>query len=495
MDDLFIAVDLGASTGRVLVSQWNEARCSLHELHRFPNRPVMAAGHLHWDILSLWAEIKAGLARYVAEFDQSLAGIGIDTWGVDFGLLDGRGHLIGNPYHYRDPRVDGMLKRADEIVTARRIFYETGVQLMEQNTLYQLLSMVEEHDPHLSIAETLLMMSDLFHFWLSGVKTCEQTNASTTQMLAYHGRSWAIDMLVELGLPAQILPRLVPPGTVLGEILPSVGREVGLRSAAPVIAPGTHDTASAVAAVPDLDEHSAYISSGTWSLVGVELQNPIINDRVFRLSFANEHGAGGTIRFLKNITGMWLLQENQRQWQREGLACDWERLLSTAREAPPFRRLLDPDHAAFRHPLNMPLAIQEYCRDTKQLVPETAGEITRCCLDSLALRYRQVIDTLEELTQRQIEVIRIIGGGSRNRLLCQLTADVCRRPVVAGPAEATALGNLALQAIAAGRVADLASARQIIGASVRRDYYEPRPDVDVEEPLQRFSALRPKDAP
>lgn len=495
MDDHFIAVDLGASAGRVLLGQWNESHCSLHELHRFPNRPVMVAGHLHWDILSLWAEIKAGLTRYVAEFGQPLTGIGIDTWGVDFGLLDARGHLIGNPYHYRDSRVDGMLKRADSIVTARRIFFETGVQLMEQNTLYQLISMVESGDPHLAIAETLLMMPDLFHYWLSGVKACEQTDASTSQMLSHHGRSWATEMLAELGLPVQILPTLVPPGTILGEMLPSVRREIGLHNAAPIIAPATHDTASAVAAVPDLDPHSAYISSGTWSLVGVELQKPIIHDRVFQLSFANEHGADGTIRFLKNVTGLWLLQEVRRQWQRGGLECDWEKLLAMAQDAPAFLCLLDPDDVAFRCPLSMPDAIREYCRNTNQPVPETIGEITRCCLDSLALRYRQVIDTLEELTQRRLEVIRIIGGGSRNRLLCQLTADICQRPVVAGPAEATALGNLAVQAIAAGKTTDLASARRIIGASVHRDYYEASSEVDVEEPLERFGALRPKDAP
>mgnify|MGYP000579249013 CR=1 FL=1 len=495
MNDHFIAVDLGASAGRVLLGQWGEDRCSLHELHRFPNRPVILADHLHWDILNLWAEVKAGLIRYVAEFDQPLAGIGIDTWGVDFGLVDAQGHLIGNPYHYRDSRVDGMLKRADGIVTARRIFYETGVQLMEQNTLYQLLSMVENDDPHLAIAETLLMMPDLFHYWLSGVKACEQTDASTSQMLSYHGRSWATEMLAELGLPVQILPTLVPPGTILGEMLPSLQREIGLHNAAPIIAPATHDTASAVAAVPDLDSHSAYISSGTWSLVGVELSHPLINDRAFQLSFGNEHGANGTIRFLKNVTGLWLLQENQRQWQREGLECDWEKLLAMAQEAPPFRCLLDPDHAAFRCPLNMPAAIREYCRDTNQPVPQSIGEIVRCCLDSLALRYRQVIELLEELTGREIKVIRVIGGGSRNRLLCQLTADVCRRPVVAGPAEATALGNLVVQAIAAGKVADLASARQVIGASVRRDCYEPGPDTGFDEHFQRFCALRPKDAP
>ena len=492
MTDHFIAVDLGASSGRVLLGQWGEERCHLRELHRFANRPVTVSGHLHWDILSLWAEIKAGLMRYAAEYQEPLAGIGLDTWGVDFGLLDAAGRLLGNPYHYRDSRVDGMLKRACERVTARRIFNETGVQLMEVNTLYQVLSMVESRDPQLEMAETLLMIPDLFNYWLSGRRACERTNASTSQMFAYHGRSWAEEMLADLGIPAHFLPPVVEPGTVLGGIQPDVMREVGLRNSAPVVTPGTHDTASAVAGVPDLDGASAYISSGTWSLVGVEIDEPVISDRVLALNFGNEHGVAGTVRLLKNVTGMWLLQENRRQWEREGCDYGWEELLTLAKQAEPFGRLIDPDDPVFRHPPDMPAAIRSYCRENGQPEPADVGSVMRCCLDSLALRYRQVMNALEDLTGRPVETIRVVGGGSQNRLLCQLTADVCQRPVVAGPAEATALGNLMLQAIATGRVPDVTAGRVVIAASAERQYYEPRPEAGCEEAFARYCELRPE---
>ena len=495
--DHFIAVDLGASSGRVLLGQWGEERCALRELHRFANRPVAVAGHLHWDILSLWAEIKAGLMRYAAEYREPLAGIGIDTWGVDFGLLDSTGRLLGNPYHYRDCRVDGILQRACERVTPRRIFNETGVQLMEVNTLYQVFSMAESRDPQLGMAETLLMIPDLLNYWLSGRMACERTNASTSQMFAYHGRSWAEAMLADLGIPAHFLPPVVEPGTVLGGVQPDVMREAGLRNGAPVIAVGTHDTASAVAGVPDLGPASAYISSGTWSLVGVETDQPVISDRVLALNFGNEHGVAGTIRLLKNVTGMWLLQENRRQWEREGYDCGWEELLQRAEQSESFASLIDPDDAGFRHPVDMPSAIRSYCRGSGQPEPADRGEVMRCCLDSLALRYRQVMNSLEDLTGQPIETIRIVGGGSQNRLLCQLTADVCRRPVVAGPVEATAYGNLILQAMATGRVADLAAGRKVIAASAERQYYEPRPEAGCEEAFARYCQLRPEaiDAP
>lgn len=486
----FAAVDLGASGGRVMLGRWDGARWHLDELHRFVNRPVSLAGHLHWDVLSLWAEIKTGLARYVADFDSPLAGIGVDTWGVDFGLLDAAGHLIGNPYHYRDSRTDGMVERACQLVPSRRIFQETGVQFMQLNTLYQLLSMTEVNDPHLEIADTLLMIPDLFHYWLSGRKASESTNASTSQMLDSRQCSWSTGLLADLNIPTHILPPVLAPGTVLGDVQPAVMAEVGLRQSVPVVAPGSHDTASAVAAIPDLDSASVFISSGTWSLVGVEIKEPLLDDRVLSLNFGNERGVAGTIRLLRNVTGMWLLQESRRQWTREGHTFSWEQLETLAEQADAFRSLIDPDAASFRNPGDMLSAIGAYCRNTGQPEPATVGEVVRCCLESIALRYRQVLDALESVTHRRLEVIRIVGGGSQNRLLCQLTADVCQRPVVAGPVEATALGNLTLQAIATGYVADILAGRQAIAASVERHWYEPRPEVDSEEAFHRFCALQ-----
>jgi rhamnulokinase len=490
----FAAVDLGASGGRVVLGQFDGARWHLDELHRFANRPVSLAGHLHTDVLSLWAEVKTGLARYAAGFDSPLAGIGVDTWGVDFGLLDAAGHLIGNPYNYRDQRTDGMVERACQLVPSRRIFHETGVQFMQLNTLYQLLSMTEANDPHLEIADTLLMLPDLFHYWLSGRKASESTNASTTQMLDCRRGSWSTGLLADLGILTHMLPPVLAPGTVLGEVQPMVMEEVGLRQTVPVVAPGSHDTASAVAAVPDLGSADMYISSGTWSLVGVELEEPLLDDRVLSLNFGNERGVADTIRLLRNVTGMWLLQESRRQWAREGHKFSWEQLLSLAGQAGAFRSLIDPDAAPFRKPWDMPSAIRTYCRNSGQPEPATVGEVVRCCLESIALRYRQVLDALESLTHRRLEVIRIVGGGSQNHLLCQLTADFCQRPVVAGPVEATALGNLTLQAIATGHVADISAGRQAVAASVARQWYEPGPGADPEEALQRFRGLRNDDA-
>jgi len=485
----FLAIDLGASSGRVMLGQWDGQRFTLRELHRFPNGPVAARGHLHWDVLRLWHEITIGIARYAAQEDASLAGIGIDTWAVDFALLDRAGRLLGNPYHYRDRRTDGMLQQVDQQVSPERVYTQTGIQRLPINTLYQLVSMRQSGDPQLEAAATLLLIPDLFHYWLTGQKVAEYTNATTTQFFDARERRWATDLLEELNLPTHILPEVVAPGTVLGAVLPDLSDALDLRYAVPVIATATHDTASAVAAVPDLDERSAYISSGTWSLVGVELDQPILSEQARALNFTNEGGVAGTIRFLKNVGGLWLLQECQRQWQREGQHYTWPELVALAGATPPLRSLVDPDAPDFLNPGDMPSTIRAYCRRTSQSEPEDVGALVRCCLESLALKYRWVLTALEQLTGRTLETIRIVGGGCQNTLLCQLTADACQRRVVAGPVEATAMGNILMQAIALGTLPDIAAGRAALARSFEQIIYQPHASGDWDAAIVGFDAL------
>lgn len=484
----FLAVDLGAASGRVLLSRWDGERFVLEELHRFVNAPVRVLNSLHWDVLRLWEEIQTGLARYAALHSEPLHGIGVDTWGVDYALLDRRGRLLGTPYHYRDARTNGMVSAVTKVVSARRIFDQTGIQFMPINTLCQLYSMRVSRDPLLDVAETLLLMPDLFHYWMTGRKAVEYTNASTTQFLNCHTRVWASGLLAELGLPTHILPELVQPGTLLGELRADVAEAVGLRGAVPVIAPGTHDTASAVVAVPGLDARSAYISSGTWSLVGVETYAPVSSRRALELNVTNEGGVAGTTRLLKNVMGLWLVQECRRQWEHEGQHYAWDELLEAAQSAEAFRSLIDPDVAEFLAPGDMPAAIRAFCVRSGQPVPESVGAVVRCCLESLALRYRQVIVMLEGLTGQPIETIRVVGGGSQNRLLNQLTANACGRVVVAGPTEATALGNVALQAMTAGLLPDLAAVRQAVAASVTLETFVPD-GTAWDTALERFATI------
>ncbi|HEX6288359.1 MAG TPA: rhamnulokinase family protein [Herpetosiphonaceae bacterium] len=489
----FLAVDLGASSGRVMLGRWVGAhgaqRFDLHELHRFPNGAVEEQGHLHWDAARLWREIKTGIQAYAAQHDAPLAGIGIDTWAVDFALLDAAGCVLGNPYHYRDRRTAGVARQVDRQVPPQRVYALTGIQRLPFNTLYQLASMQRSNDPQLAAAETLLLIPDLFHYWLTGRKVAEYTNATTTQFFDARERRWATDLLHELSLPVGILPPIVTPGTVLGNMLPDVRAEVGLRHDTPVIATATHDTASAVAAVPGLDDRSAYISSGTWSLVGVETTAPILSEEARLLNFTNEGGVAGTIRFLKNVGGLWLLQECQRQWQHEGHAYTWADLVALAEGTPPLRSLVDPDAPAFLNPGDMPEAIRAYCRRTRQPEPESVGALVRCCLESLALKYRWVVEQMEALTARRIATIRIVGGGSQNTLLCQLTADACRRPVVAGPVEATALGNILVQAVALKLLPSIAAGREAVAASVAQAIYEPRASEDWDAAFVGFEGL------
>lgn len=492
----FLAVDLGASNGRLLLGQWDGAGFKLQEIHRFPNGPVTILGNMYTDALGLWTEIKNGLMRYAAQHAESPSGIAIDTWGCDYALLDERGRLLGNPAHYRDPRTNGVLEQAFAVVPRAEIARVTGLQIMQLNTLFQLYSMRWHGDAQLDQAKALLMIPDLFHFWMTGERIAEYTIASTTQMLRAADGQWAVELLKKLDIPTSILPQIVQPGTIVGPLLRTILQEVGIHGELPVIAGASHDTASAVAGVPGLDAHSMYISSGTWSLIGVETRKPIITQAALDHNFTNEGGVGGTIRMLKNATGLWLLQESRRYWEREGMEITWPAMLQQAESAAPFRSLVNPDAHDFLAPSAMPETIRNYCRKTGQPEPGTVGEVVRCCLESLALRYRGVVEALEEVLTSadgvpgpRIKTIRIMGGGSQNRMLNQFVADSTQRTVVSGPAEAAALGLMMVQAIATGHLSSLEEGRAAIAASVAQEVFEPRDQQAWDDAYGRFLQL------
>lgn len=489
-----LAFDLGAESGRGVLGHFDGERLRLEVVHRFPNGPVRTLDSLHWDVLRLYGEMLAALRKCQAE-QGGLDGIGVDTWGVDFALLGKGGTLLGNPRHYRDPHTEGVMEAAFTRVPALAIFQQTGIQFMRFNTLFQLLALQRDRSPLLDAAEHLLFMPDLFHYFLTGMKVNEFTNATTSQMYDPVQRGWAYGLVRAFGLPAQILGTVVPPGTVLGPLRSSVTTETGLNSV-PVIAPATHDTGAAVAAVPAQGASWAYISSGTWSLMGAELPAPMLNEKALLYNFTNEGGVGGTIRFLKNIMGLWLVQECRRAWERAGMNYGYEDLTRMAEAAPPFVSLVNPDDDAFLLPPSMPDALVAYCRKTGQPPPTEPGAIVRCALESLALRYRWVLDRMEEMLAKRLDVIHVVGGGSQNGLLCQLTANACNRPVAAGPVEATAIGNVLVQAIGLGLLTSLAEGREVVRRSFNVTSYEPCSADRWNEPYQRFLQLlkRPQTA-
>jgi rhamnulokinase len=459
----YLAFDLGAESGRAMLGTLEGGRLAVEELHRFANTPVRVFDALYWDTLRLWHEIQRGLAIAGRERHVQLDGIGIDTWGVDFALLGADGALADNPRHYRDARTNGVMEKVFSVVPRAEVFAETGVQFMQLNSLYQFYALKLAGSPALAAARTLLFMPDLLNYWLTGVARAELTIASTSQFYDPRKKTWARDLLERLGLPTDILPEIVAPGTLLGPLLESVAEAAGL-GAVPVYATGCHDTASAVAAVPAEGANWCYISSGTWSLMGAELDEPVINERVLAGNLTNEIGAAlGKVRFLKNIAGLWLLQECRRAWALEGAEYTYDELVRLAGAARPRRELIDVD--AFLEPGDMPRKIVEHCRARGQAPPETPGEFTRTILESLAERYREVLESLESLAARRFEVIHIVGGGSRNALLNQLVADATGRTVIAGPGEATAIGNLLIQAIGAGELSGLAEAREVVRRS------------------------------
>jgi len=483
-----LAFDLGAESGRAMLGRFDGGRLRLDIAHRFSNGPVRTLDTMHWDVLRLYEEMLAGLRKCAAEHG-GIDGLGIDTWGVDFALLGKDGTLLGNPRHYRDPHTENILEEALARVPQEEIFRQTGIQLMRINTLFQLLALQRDRSPLLAAAETFLLMPDLFNYFLTGMKVVEFTNATTTQLYNPTSRGWAFELIRRFGLPERIFGTIVAPGTVLGPLRRSVVRDTGLAPV-PVVLPATHDTGSAVAAVPAQGKAGwAYISSGTWSLLGTELAEPLINEQAQAYNFTNEGGVGGTIRFLKNIMGLWLVQECRRAWQRTGKDYSYEELARLAEAAPPFVSLVDPDHASFLLPASMPEALAELCRKTGQAVPREPGPVIRCALESLALKYRWVLERLEELVGRPMEVIHVVGGGSQNALLCQLTADACNRPVLAGPVEATAIGNLLVQALALGLVGSLSDAREVVLRSFEVLTYNPQNPQSWHEPYARFQTL------
>jgi rhamnulokinase len=468
----FLAIDLGAESGRAMLGTLDGGKLALEELHRFPNTPVRLPTGLYWDALRLFHEIRGALTICGRERKIALDGIGIDTWGVDFALLGADGALVDNPRHYRDTRNNGMLDKTFVVVPRAEIFAETGIQFMQINTLYQLHAMKLAQSPALGIAKTLLFTPDLFNYWLTGEMRAEVSIASTSQFYNPVKKHWAGGLLRRLGIAESILPEIVPSGARLGALLPEIAEATGLSRETPVFATASHDTAAAVAAVPAEGGDWGYISSGTWSLMGVELDAPIINDRALALNFTNEVGAGGKIRLLKNIAGLWLLQECRRAWALAGREYSYRELVERAEAAPSSGMIIDPD--GFSEPGRMQERIAEYCREQGQTAPEQPGGMARLILESLAATYRKVLENLETLIGRRIQRIHIVGGGSRNELLNQLAANATGRPVIAGPAEATAAGNVLVQGIGAGIVSGVSEAREIVRRSFPLETYLPR---------------------
>ncbi len=485
----FLAADLGAESGRVMVGGFDGDRLTLSEAHRFDSRPVPLPDGLHTDVLRIFTEIRAGLTA-AARSGGELAGVGVDTWGVDFALLDGAGRLLGNPYHYRDCLGSGILERTLARVPRAEIFDATGIQLLELNTLFQLALLQERGAAELAAAGRLLLMPDLFSYWLGGRAVNEYTIATTSQCYDTRAGDWARGLLERLSLPTAIFGNVISPGTVLGQLRKDVAEETG-TAPLPVIAVGGHDTALAVAAIPARGRDFAYVSSGTWSLLGAEIDKPCINEASLAANFTNEGGVGGTIRFLKNLCGLWLVQESRRAWAKGGRPDSYDELASAAAAAPAFRSLVDVDAPEFGAPGDMPARLQAFCRRAGQPVPETKGEIVRCALDSLALKYRYVLATLEKILGRRLEPLHVVGGGARNRLLCQLAADATGRAVVAGPVEATAAGNVAMQAMALGELGSLADARALVRRSLDIETFEPRPGAAVEDAYARLLRMIP----
>jgi len=470
----YLAIDMGASSGRHIVGHFDGKRLNLEEVYRFENGSVEMAGNLYWNFPGQWGHVAAGLQAAGALYSDKIVSVGVDTWGVDFGLLGRNDTLLGIPACYRDPRTDGAMERAFETVSREKIFANTGLQFMQFNTLYQLLAMKWANSPILDNAERFLMMPDLFHWLLSGVKANEFTNSTTTQFYNPLTCDWAKEMLEKFGLPTHIFAPVTPPGTVLGKLTPNIVKASGL-SAANVVLPGTHDTASAVMAVPvGQASNWCYISLGTWALLGVETKEPIVNDQVAAFNFTNEGGVGSTMRLLKNISGLWLIQECRRNWNQSGRNWDWEHLNALAANAPSLVSFINPDEREFLSPTDMPEAIRQYCKRTGQAVPQTEGAILRCALESIAMKFRTTLEMCESLIGNRIETVHIVGGGTKNRQLCQAAADACGRRVVAGPIEATAIGNLMMQAVAAGDVRDIPQAREVIRESFDVVEYVPQ---------------------
>ena len=507
MSSAYIAIDLGAESGRVIVAALMGDRLELEEVHRFAHEPVWLPTGLHWDSTGIWREIVAGLRKAAAWCEENPGvkpvSVGVDTWGVDWALVDAAGELVGLPHAYRDPRnvaaYDEVLARLEQ----DRIYQTTGIQFMPLNTLYSLYAHKLADPAALDRAEQLLFMPDLVHFWLSGERTVEATIASTSQMVDCHTGDWARDMLGELDLPTDLLGPIAPPGSTVGTLRGKIAEETGLPPTLRVVAPASHDTASAVAAVPAQQpvatggppvgsaplRNWCYLSSGTWSLLGAELAAPCVTPAAQAAMFTNELGVGGTTRFLKNIPGLWLVQECRRHFARHGDDFDYATLTQLAADSPAFRTLVDPAHASFQSPGGMPKKIAQFAHATGQPAPDSPGQYVRCCLESLALTYHAKLEALESILGQRFDVIHVVGGGGKNSLLCQMTADATSRRVIVGPYEATAMGNALVQAMAVGDVRDLAELRRIVANSFDLATCEPNPSDEWNAAHDRFRQI------
>lgn len=472
MADLkMLAIDLGASSGRGIVGSFDGQKITLRENHRFSNDPVFVNGRFTWDILRIFFEIKNSITKTVIDGDQ-VTSVGIDTWGVDYGLLDKNGRLMANPTHYRDTRTVGITDYVKPFVTPEEIYRVTGIQAIDFNTLNQLAAERRDDADMLERAEKLLFIPDLLNYFLTGKMATEYTIASTGMLLDAAKRDFAYDLTDALGIKRSLFAPIVQPCTDLGPLLPQINEEVGKNNIR-VCTVASHDTASAVIAVPATNEDFIYISSGTWSLMGQELDQPLINQATCAANFTNEGGAKGTIRFLKNIMGLWIIQESRRQWKREGKDYSFAQMETWAKEATPFQSLINPDDASFNTPGNMPEKIRAFCRATGQHVPESVGEVVRCIYESLALKYRYTVEGIQTLRGKKATAINVVGGGTKDKFLSQMTADACGLHVCAGPEEATAIGNLMMQIMAAGEIHTLSEARQIVMNSFELKHYEP----------------------
>ena len=481
-----LAFDFGASSGRAIIGSFDGEKISLQEVHRFSNDPVMLNGTLYWDVLRLFYEIKQGIvkAKIAGGFDS----IGIDTWGVDFGLIDKNGRLLENPVHYRDLRTAGLVEESFKTVPKKEQYDITGIQFMELNTLFQLISLRRQRPELLDRADKMLFMPDLLAYFLTGKMCAEYSIASTSQLIDIKTRSWSERLLQAFDIPESLFAPLVQPGTVLGNLSNEICEECGVESV-PVISVCGHDTQSAITAVPCEDGQFAFLSSGTWSLFGTELKKPIVNETTLDINITNEGGYGGSTGFLKNIIGLWLIQESRRQWQREGQDYSYADLEKLALSQPAFKCFIDPDAPEFVPQGNIPERVREFCKKTGQYVPQSVGEIMRCIYESLALKYRLTLGAIEECTEKKYNKLHVMGGGTKDKLLLQMTADCCALPVLGGPIEATALGNVALQLIASGDIKDIKSARRVIANGEKLTLYSPSSDSNWDSAFERFKAV------
>lgn len=469
-----LAFDLGASNGRAILGRYDGKRLELETIHKFKNGGVRVYGNDYWDILGLFQEIKNGLTKAVSKTSDNITSLGIDTWGVDYGLLDKNDNLLTNPYHYRDSRTEGIMEEVNEYISQEDIYFATGIQFIWFNTLFQLYADKKYRPWILNNAKTLLFTPDLLNYFLTGKKINEYTIASTSQLFNPKNSEWADTIFDKLELPQDIMQKIVFPGEEIGTILEEVKNDCNIKKDLPVIAVGSHDTESAIAATPLEDrERSVYISSGTWSLLGMELDNPYINKESLQANYTNECGVGEKIAFLKNLCGLWLIQECKAAWEKQGMSLSYDEIDAKARKAESGKFIIDPNDERFKNPDNMPEAIREYCRETNQPRPENYGEMARGIYESLALSYKSAVEDLENLLDKNIDTINMVGGGINAEILCQFTADVTERRVITGPEEATAMGNILAQLMAAGEIDNLKEGREIIRNSVDLKEYIP----------------------